>query len=295
MNEGITELPATGVFLSYSSRERETALKLKSSLERLGVTVRIDVEALRPGQGIRSFILESIRGTTATLLLVSQASLVSDWVALEVGTSLADIDLWGKRAFVAGYLDDGFFDPKFRLQATDTIDARLKQIEDLLPDYIQRKLDTNDLDDEKARLHKLRNELGTILSFLKNCLAVDLRGDQFENGLRRLANMLRPFAPGKPHALDAASDIEQRQAEIYELVENAEGDRALKRIMDFLRDFSDDKRRVQEIVIAIGNFRQLEAERNRTLKELRAERTELLRDALKMLDDVIETLTRKAA
>jgi hypothetical protein len=285
--------------LSYSSQERQTALRLKCELERLGVAVRLDLEALQPGQGIAAFIRESIRGTTATLLLVSQASLVSDWVGLEIGTSLADITLWGKRTFVAGYLDDCFFDPEFRLRATDIIDARLKKIDDLLPDYIERKLDTNDLNAQKSRWHKLRNELGNILDFLKGSLSVDLRGEQFELGLRRLADILRRYAPGAPQALGAASDIEQRRDEIYDLVENAEGERALKRIMDFLRDFSGEKGCVRRITVEIGNFREiehkLEAEPNRATKELRSERTEILLRALELLDGVVESLTRKAA
>jgi archaellum component FlaC len=124
---------------------------------------------------------------------------------------------------------------------------------------------------------------------------VDLRGDKFETGMRQLANILRPHAPGKAQALDAASDIEQRRAEIYDLVANAEGDRALDRIMDFVHGFSNDERRVQDMVITRGNFRQLGAEQNRTLKEVRSERTEILKHALEVLDEVIETLTQKAA
>ena len=295
MTDVVSELPARGVFLSYSSRDRDTALRLKRGLERLGVSVRLDTESMRVGQNIRAFILESIRGTSATLLVVSEASLVSDWVGIEVSTSLVDGELWGNRSFFACYVDDGFLHPEFRLRATDAIDTRIAGIDRLLPDYGQRKLDTNDLNSEKSRLYELRNELGVTLDRLRNSLTVDIRNEQFEPGLQRLVAMLRPIAPGKQAPLDAASDIEQRKEEIYALVANGDGDRALKRIMDFVRDFSDDKRRMLTIVVTIGNYRKLEAEQGRSLQEVRHERTEILLGALELLEQTTETLTLKVA
>lgn len=296
MSESVSEVAAQGVFLSYSSRDRPTAIQLKSSLERLGVAVRIDIEALEPGTAIRDFILASIRSTSATVLVVSEASLTSDWVALEVGTSLADSELWSKREFIACYLDDGFLDPAFRLRATERIDTSLSSINQLIQEYDQKNLDSDDLNAKKSRLHRLRVGLGPLLDRLTNSSCVDLRGSLFENAVQSLARRLRTLAPGKSQApLVQATDIESRRDEIFDLVANGDGERALKRVMDFVRDFAECKRTLREIVVVTGNYRMLGAEEDRPLREVREERTQLLSRALEMVDGVVESLTQRVA
>ncbi|HTQ06460.1 MAG TPA: toll/interleukin-1 receptor domain-containing protein [Polyangiaceae bacterium] len=295
MNEVVAEQPVAGVFLSYSSEDRATALKLKGGLERLGVAVRIDVEATQ-GQAIREFILESIRTTVATVLVVSEAALLSNWVAVEVSISLADAELWKKRKFVACYLDQCFLDATFRLRATDAIDAELARIKTLEAEYSERRLDTQDLDLRRSRLYKLRNGLGDVLRYLKESLCVDVRGDGFDRGLVQLADALRPVAPGlRADPMGPASDIAQRKEEVYELVANGEHERALKRIMDVVHDFSRDIRIKQDIAVTKGLFRKLETEQNRPLQEVRSERTDLLYKGLDILEKVVDQLSQGAA
>ena len=76
------------VFISYSSKDKETAAKVKTVLEANGIDVTIDSESLVPGRDIRAFIDKSIRETDVTLSIVSKNSLLSDWVAPETVDSL---------------------------------------------------------------------------------------------------------------------------------------------------------------------------------------------------------------
>jgi hypothetical protein len=288
--------PANGIFLSYSSLDREAALKLKGGLERLGIAVRLDLEAVRPGQALQSFILESIRSTGATVLVISESSLVSDWVGYEVGTTLTDRELWNQRQFIACYLDTQFLEDQFRIRATEIIDARLAELKQVSLAHLQKNLDTRDLVDKETRLMTLRVQLGPALQHLRNSLCLDLRGDQFGVTLSRLANHLRPLSSGPTQqVLRVASDLEARKNDIYELVANADGDGALKRIMDFVRDFSPDEHKQREIIFAIGEYRKLEKVEGRTLKELRLERREILNQALDLLDEILDLLTLRAA
>ena len=77
------------VFISYSTKDKEIAAKVKAALEEQGIEVTIDRESMRPGGNIREFIDESIRKTEVTLSIVSENSLASDWVAFESVESFA--------------------------------------------------------------------------------------------------------------------------------------------------------------------------------------------------------------
>jgi hypothetical protein len=287
-------VPASGIFLSYSHRDSVAALTLKRGLERLGVGVRLDTEAMKPGQRIRDFIVESIRATVATVWIVSEASLVSDWVAVEIMTSLHDAELWGKRKLIACYLDQGFLDIEFRLRATELIDKRLAEIEGLLPQYADRRLDTNDLNAEKTRLFDLRHDLGALLDRLKGSLSLDLRAEQAEASVTLLANTLRPLAPAARRALYAASDIERRRRDIYDLIGSNDVEQALNHLMDFVRDFSEPRRQ-REVTILKSNYLELERLRGASLKEVRRERTRLLEQALSTVDDTVDALAPRVS
>lgn len=163
------------VFLSYSRKDSEAAKGLRADLEAGGVSVVFDVDAARPGEAVTEFVRRSIRETDATVMLLSEHSLLSDWVALETGLALSALDLWGERRLLACYLDDRFLADDFRLAATRHIDERIAAIESQLPEYAAQRLDSNDLNARKTRLYTLRNQLGVILERLRACLCLDLR------------------------------------------------------------------------------------------------------------------------
>src|SRR5262249_47245947 len=99
---------------------------------------------------------------------------------------------WGEEVvLIACYLDDQWFQPEFRLECTKKIDERLQRIEQLIPEYAAKKLDSSDLNEEKTRLYDLRNNLGTILAAFKDSLCLDIRDDLFEGSGRRLVSTIR--------------------------------------------------------------------------------------------------------
>jgi hypothetical protein len=181
---------APTVFISYNHGDSEVADKLKTALEKTGIVVRIDKAVMDAGANIQEFIESSIRDTGVTLSLVSNHSLLSAWVALESIDTFYQEKFTGKKKFIACYVDDDFFRSDFRLNATKQIDAKIDEIDKLIPEYIAQKIDTNDLNSHKSRLFKLRNNLGDILLRLRESLCVDVREDKFDQSVAKIVSAI---------------------------------------------------------------------------------------------------------
>jgi hypothetical protein len=182
---------AQTVFISYNHGDGEIADKLKATLEKNGIVVRIDEAVMEAGANIQEFIESSIRATDVTLSIISNRSLLSAWVALESIDTFYQEKFTGNKKFIACYIDDDFFQTDFRLKATKQIDIKIDEIERLIPEYIARKIDTNDLNDQKSRLYELRHNLGSILQRLRGSLCVDIREDKFEEGVAKIVNTIK--------------------------------------------------------------------------------------------------------
>jgi len=167
---------AVTVFISYNHGDRETAQKLKTLLLQNNVNVTIDEEAMEAGSKIKDFIENSILNTNITLSVVSNKSLLSAWVAIETINSFYH-QKFGNKKFIAVYTDSDFFNPRFRLDATKKIDAKILELDNLIKEYMEYKIDSSDLNEEKTRLFHLRNNLGDILNHLKGSLCIDISGD----------------------------------------------------------------------------------------------------------------------
>jgi hypothetical protein len=179
------------VFISYNHDDSATALALKQLLERSDIDVIIDADAMAPGERISDFIQRSTRDCDVVLSVISCRSLLSAWVASETIGSI-NRNKWGQEVrLIACYLDDEWFAPEFRLGCTRQIDDRLKRIEELIPEYAAKKIDTVDLNEEKTRLYDLRNNLGTILATFKDSLCLDVRDGQFDKSGERLVATIR--------------------------------------------------------------------------------------------------------
>jgi hypothetical protein len=179
------------VFLSYNHGDRDSAEAVAHYLRTAGIALTVDSQNMVPGGSIAAFIRESIQRTEATVCIVSAASLLSGWVCRETVLALGLQELWGGRRFIACTLDQRFLEARFRLEATQEIDRRLAEIESLLPSYAEQHLDSNDLNDEKSRLHELRHHLGTVLAHLRSSLCLDIRDHVRAASLERLADALR--------------------------------------------------------------------------------------------------------
>jgi hypothetical protein len=182
---------APKVFISYSHADSEIAEKLNAALRKNGIEVHIDRAVMEAGATIQEFIESSIRETEVTISIVSNRSLLSAWVAWESIETFYKEKFDGRKKFIACYIDDDFFESDFRLNATKQIDAKIAEIDNKIPAYIVLKIDTSDLNNQKSRLYRLRNNLGDILVRLRESLCLDLRGDKFDQSLLKIVSTLK--------------------------------------------------------------------------------------------------------
>lgn len=178
------------VFISYNHADRNSAERLAGALARRGLKIALDSDDMQPGETIRGFIERAIGGSDATVCLISRASLLSGWVAMETLLALRRAAFDASRRFIAVYLDEVFLAAEFRLEATREIDARLAELHALLTRYEAEHLDPADLRDEITRLYELRHGLGEILERLRGSLLLDIRDAAFDSSVERLANSL---------------------------------------------------------------------------------------------------------
>ena len=66
-----------------------------------------------------------------------------------------------------------------------------------IPEYITKKIDTNDLNSQKTRFHKLRNDLGDILQKLAGSLTLDIRESESDRSLARIVRSIEEI-PSNP-------------------------------------------------------------------------------------------------
>jgi hypothetical protein len=179
------------VFISYSHGDAQIAGEVRDYLRQHGFEVILDADSMRAGGSISEFIANSVREADVVVSIVSIKSLVSAWVALETVTSFEREKGQQSKVFVPCTLTNEFLEPGFRLRCTAEIDARIREIESLLPRYAEEKLDSSDLDREKSRLYDLRNHLGKVLERLKESLCLELGEGKMVESLERLVEAIR--------------------------------------------------------------------------------------------------------
>ncbi|CAK8711404.1 MAG: hypothetical protein CDV28_11819 [Candidatus Electronema aureum] len=91
--------------------------------------------------------------------------------------------------------------------------------------------------------------------------------------------------------MPAANDIKERHSEVQMLFAEDNINEAVKRLMDFVRDFSQDNSdNLNEVIVISSSFSRLEkAERRGTLSydEVDQKRNKLLYQALDLMETVI--------
>ncbi len=173
------------VFISYNHKDQEVALKIKDKLESSGIKVIIDVEAMSTGENISEFIKKCIQESGITLSLISSNSLMSAWVAMETIWSSYDETLRG-RYFMPCNIDNSFFKMSFTDQTLDVIEERTLEVSETISYRLKKGRGIEDLAGEHSRLNRLKVELPSIISRIKNSLCVSLSEGHFDSGMEKV-------------------------------------------------------------------------------------------------------------
>lgn len=77
------------IFLSHSSRDQWLAGIIAEKIESVGIKVWLDEMSLTGGENVNEAIIRGVSATHETVVLVSNESLRSQWVATEIGMAMA--------------------------------------------------------------------------------------------------------------------------------------------------------------------------------------------------------------
>jgi formylglycine-generating enzyme required for sulfatase activity len=187
------------VFISYSTKDRETAAKVKKVLEAYGILVTIDSESLDPGKDIRAFIDQAIRETDVTLSIVSKNSLLSDWVALETVVSLMAEKFLDQKQFIPCFIDEEFLKKDCLTEAIRLIDQEIDDFDQQIIKALEMRTDLTDLNNIRARKLDLRNNLSKILNHFREILTLDIREPLFDENIWKIIRAIDPEAGRNLH------------------------------------------------------------------------------------------------
>lgn len=76
------------VFVSYSHNDKMLVKQIVSSLEKIGVTIFLDEKSINWGEEIQNKVKKSLEDSVALLVIVSDESLKSQWVAFETAYAM---------------------------------------------------------------------------------------------------------------------------------------------------------------------------------------------------------------
>ena len=173
-------------FISYNHNDLKTAKRIQNRLEKARIKVIIDHNNMQAGEDIQNFIETSIMESTATISLVSNASLSSGWVAMETMDTFFIGRYLKHRKFIACYLDNDFFEDGYVVQTGAKIKKLIEEKLKHKAEQHQLGMDSRNLNDEISRLKQLKGNLDGIIAKLKNELCLDVSDQNFEQSMTRL-------------------------------------------------------------------------------------------------------------
>ena len=182
------------VFISYSTKDKEVAAKVRAVLEEHGIAVTIDSESMPVGGDIRAFIDKSIHNTNVTLSIVSQNSLASDWVALESVESFMAVKQVEGKKFIACFIDEEFLRPEFQVETAQSIKQEISKLDELITRNLEMNLSLDAFQSTRNRLLDHQYNLPKIINYLNSHLTHDIREPVFDVNIRKIINDIRPGA-----------------------------------------------------------------------------------------------------
>lgn len=172
------------VFISYNHKNGDVMERVKAALEAQNIAVHVDVEDMQAGTPIQEFIDNAFKTSDMVLSVISRQSLMSGWVNKEL--NVAKVLKTLQSAWIPVSIDDAIFNPDFIFEAYAEIDQKREQMRERLQKALDADMDLAAFTAELKRQQDLKNSLSDTIAELKNILVIDITGDQFEAGMRRV-------------------------------------------------------------------------------------------------------------
>jgi hypothetical protein len=134
----------------------------------------------------------------------------------------------------------------------------------------------------------MRSNLGQLLVRLRSSLTLTLTLEALAETAARVADHIRESRGLAPSRNDPR-DIRARAEELREFLSEDRTDDALDRLLDFVREFSDEPKHVREATFLANTLRRIdrfEKERNLSFEEAEKQRQTMIRKLLELIDEV---------
>lgn len=175
------------VFLSYSPKNSDVAMRIKTFLEAAGAQVFIEQE---PGVDLEHFIEEGIKDNNFVVSLISRDSLQSGWASKETTMGFIAQRLSNRRLFPVK-IDNAYDEDDFYFESLDLFDQEIEKSHASIQKALARKADIRPFQDKLARYEDLKNNFGPIVQKLKSIYLVDIAGDNFEPGMGKVLKTMQ--------------------------------------------------------------------------------------------------------
>jgi hypothetical protein len=178
------------VFISYNHRDSLAIDQLQASFEAHEIEIRRDIEDMKAGEYIQTFITRMIKEKGTVVSVVSRNSLSSGWVGFESDLSFY-AELLNDKKFIPVMLDNSLFDDDFVFEVVDHLDTELKELEEKIKKSKERHLEYDQFETKRKRIVALRQNLPQIINKLQSSLVVDVSGEKFAEGVKKVIETIK--------------------------------------------------------------------------------------------------------
>jgi len=170
------------IFISYNHGDTAMMKKVFGYLEDCGYNVICDQQDMRAYERIEDFIKNALDQADCILSLVSERSLKSAWVSLEM-TAAINFDKTGKK-WIPLSLDKSHQSNDVLDEAHEEIKARISEYGTRLKKVVDEGRTTGVFSEPHDRLINLRDKFNENIKELRKRLVIDISGNEFEKGMQ---------------------------------------------------------------------------------------------------------------
>lgn len=129
MQKNLTN-PKPHVFLSFSTKDRETALKISDELHRESINVWLDTNELKPGDSFIDRIRDDLSASDYLIVLISKDSVRSHWIKTNTYNAMARRDITILPVLISGSEVPSYLYPFYFLDFRNNFEAGVRNLID---------------------------------------------------------------------------------------------------------------------------------------------------------------------
>jgi len=192
----VTKVTKVNTFISYSHKDTDFVIKLKTKLEKADINIHIDIDKLKYGDNIKDFINNTVRETDYTIQVISINSLRSPYVMIEYLETQLYQTAWDEKKYLPIFIDKSVFKDETYIELADDIQTEIDDVNKYINQAIKRNLQITPYNTKRERLIDLLNSLGKAIDTLRESLLGDFTDNKrFDNDIKLLIDSIKTNSP----------------------------------------------------------------------------------------------------